>query len=211
MLGIRPGTAGRGAVEERRCQVGGSEVDVKINCISAPWSSSRSGWHHGTCVLEGNNFNMRITHRITVGAKYMAAQDGVGIPALDNLDVDSHPSAQWSPRLQGRLVGRLVGRLEGRDVGRLLRGQAGLQAPLRVGSWAGSFRWQARSRLQVRFEGRLVGSRLVKSFYAAPRYHVIIRIRSTSYVNYVGRAGRVGGRRKTGSEHTQSSARPRHF
>jgi hypothetical protein len=45
-------------------------------------------------LLEENTANIHMQHLITIGAKYMAVQDGVGILALDNLNVESHP--RWS-------------------------------------------------------------------------------------------------------------------
>ncbi|RDA91604.1 hypothetical protein CP533_4653 [Ophiocordyceps camponoti-saundersi (nom. inval.)] len=45
-------------------------------------------------LLQENYANVRIHHLITIGAKYMIVRDGVGIPALDNLNVKAHP--RWS-------------------------------------------------------------------------------------------------------------------
>ncbi|KAG8162100.1 hypothetical protein KVR01_007865 [Diaporthe batatas] len=45
-------------------------------------------------LLEDNFANVRIQQLITIGAEYMAVQDGVGIPALDYLNVETHP--RWS-------------------------------------------------------------------------------------------------------------------
>ncbi|RFU75893.1 pectin lyase fold virulence factor [Trichoderma arundinaceum] len=45
-------------------------------------------------LLEENYAGVRIQNLITIGAKYMAVQDGVGILAVDNLNVEDHPS--WS-------------------------------------------------------------------------------------------------------------------
>jgi hypothetical protein len=45
-------------------------------------------------LLEKNFSNVRINHLVTIGAKYMAVMDGVGIPAKDNLNVNAHPF--WS-------------------------------------------------------------------------------------------------------------------
>ena len=45
-------------------------------------------------LLESNGANVRVQNLITIGAKYMAVMDGVGITAADNLNVDSHPF--WS-------------------------------------------------------------------------------------------------------------------
>ncbi|GAB0145580.1 hypothetical protein EsHS_00006007 [Epichloe bromicola] len=45
-------------------------------------------------LLDNNKYNVRVQQLITIGAKFMAVQNGVGIPALDNLNVDSHP--RWS-------------------------------------------------------------------------------------------------------------------
>lgn len=45
-------------------------------------------------LLENNSAGVRIQNLITIGAKYSIVQDGVGILATDNLNVDSHPS--WS-------------------------------------------------------------------------------------------------------------------
>lgn len=45
-------------------------------------------------LLDSNYANVRIQNLITIGAKYMAVMDGNGIPALDNLNVNTHPD--WS-------------------------------------------------------------------------------------------------------------------
>ncbi|RDA88218.1 hypothetical protein CP532_0368 [Ophiocordyceps camponoti-leonardi (nom. inval.)] len=45
-------------------------------------------------LLKDNYANVRIQHLITIGAKYMVVRDGVGIPAIDNLNVQAHP--RWS-------------------------------------------------------------------------------------------------------------------
>lgn len=45
-------------------------------------------------LLEENYANVRIQHLITIGAKYMAVMDGVGISAEDYLNVETHP--RWS-------------------------------------------------------------------------------------------------------------------
>lgn len=45
-------------------------------------------------LLEDNVANVRIQHLITIGAEYMVVQDGVGIKALDYLNVQMHP--KWS-------------------------------------------------------------------------------------------------------------------
>jgi hypothetical protein len=45
-------------------------------------------------LLDSNYANVRIQNLITIGAKYMAVMDGSGIPALDNLNVKTHPD--WS-------------------------------------------------------------------------------------------------------------------
>ncbi|KGO66430.1 Pectin lyase fold/virulence factor [Penicillium italicum] len=45
-------------------------------------------------LLEENFENVRIQNLITIGAKYVAVQDGKGIKAANNLNVDSHP--QWT-------------------------------------------------------------------------------------------------------------------
>ncbi|OTA63183.1 glycoside hydrolase family 55 protein [Hypoxylon sp. EC38] len=45
-------------------------------------------------LLDSNYANVRIQNLITIGAEYMAVMDGKGIKALDNLNVDTHPS--WS-------------------------------------------------------------------------------------------------------------------
>ncbi|KAL7624109.1 hypothetical protein AAE478_005666 [Parahypoxylon ruwenzoriense] len=45
-------------------------------------------------LLENNSGTIRVQHMITIGAKYSLVQDGVGVLAGDNLNVDSHPS--WS-------------------------------------------------------------------------------------------------------------------
>jgi hypothetical protein len=44
--------------------------------------------------LENNGANVRIQHLITIGAKYSLVQDGRGIAAKDNLNVEGHP--RWS-------------------------------------------------------------------------------------------------------------------
>jgi hypothetical protein len=44
--------------------------------------------------LEKNGPNVRIQHLITIGAKYSLVQDGRGIAAKDNLNVEAHP--RWS-------------------------------------------------------------------------------------------------------------------
>ncbi|KAI0097347.1 glycoside hydrolase family 55 protein [Nemania sp. FL0031] len=44
--------------------------------------------------LDSNYANVRFQNLVTIGAKYMAVMDGKGILALDNLNVDVHPS--WS-------------------------------------------------------------------------------------------------------------------
>ena len=45
-------------------------------------------------LLEDNHAGVRIQHLITIGAKNMAVMDGKAIPALDYLNVESHP--RWS-------------------------------------------------------------------------------------------------------------------
>jgi hypothetical protein len=45
-------------------------------------------------LLDDNFINVRIQHLITIGAKYIAVHNGVGIPAIDNLNVQGHP--RWS-------------------------------------------------------------------------------------------------------------------
>jgi hypothetical protein len=45
-------------------------------------------------LLDENFSGVRIQQIITIGAKYMAVQDGVGIKAADNLNVEIHP--KWS-------------------------------------------------------------------------------------------------------------------
>ena len=45
-------------------------------------------------LLDDNSASVRIQHLVTIGAKYMAVMNGQGIPAADNLNVDSHPF--WS-------------------------------------------------------------------------------------------------------------------
>ena len=45
-------------------------------------------------LLENNLANVRFQNLVTIGAKYMAVMDGKGIPAIDNLNVDTHPN--WS-------------------------------------------------------------------------------------------------------------------
>ncbi|KAG6001336.1 hypothetical protein E4U21_004434 [Claviceps maximensis] len=45
-------------------------------------------------LIEQNAENVRIQNLITIGTKYVAVQDGKGILAADNLNVDSHP--KWS-------------------------------------------------------------------------------------------------------------------
>ncbi|KAE9372961.1 glycoside hydrolase family 55 protein [Stipitochalara longipes BDJ] len=45
-------------------------------------------------LLQGNFANIRIQNLVTIGAKYMAIMDGKGIPAIDNLNVNTHPD--WS-------------------------------------------------------------------------------------------------------------------
>lgn len=45
-------------------------------------------------LLENNAQSVRIQNLITIGAKYSIVQDGVGIRAADNLNVDIHP--RWS-------------------------------------------------------------------------------------------------------------------
>lgn len=45
-------------------------------------------------LLKDNFSNVRITNLITIGAKYMAIHNGVGIKALDNLNVETH--TRWS-------------------------------------------------------------------------------------------------------------------
>ncbi|KAI1452083.1 glycoside hydrolase family 55 protein [Annulohypoxylon moriforme] len=45
-------------------------------------------------LLDSNNANVRFQNLITIGAEYMAVMDGKGIKALDNLNMDKHPS--WS-------------------------------------------------------------------------------------------------------------------
>lgn len=45
-------------------------------------------------LLEENYANVQIQHLITIGAEYMVLQDGVGVSALDNLHVETHP--RWS-------------------------------------------------------------------------------------------------------------------
>lgn len=44
--------------------------------------------------MKNNYANVRFQHFISIGAKYMAVQDGVGILAIDNLNVEGHP--RWS-------------------------------------------------------------------------------------------------------------------
>lgn len=45
-------------------------------------------------LMQDNHAGVRFQHLITIGAKYMAVIDGKGVPALDYLSVESHPS--WS-------------------------------------------------------------------------------------------------------------------
>lgn len=45
-------------------------------------------------LLKNNFANIRFQNLVTIGAKYMAVMDGKGIPAIDNLNVDTHPN--WS-------------------------------------------------------------------------------------------------------------------
>lgn len=45
-------------------------------------------------LLKDNDYNVRFQQLITIGAKYMAVQNGKGILALDNLNVETHP--RWS-------------------------------------------------------------------------------------------------------------------
>jgi len=45
-------------------------------------------------LFDKNAASVRIQHMITIGAKYMAVMNGVGIKAADNLNVNSHPF--WS-------------------------------------------------------------------------------------------------------------------
>lgn len=45
-------------------------------------------------LLEENYSNVRVQHLITIGTKYMAVMDGVGISATDYLNVETHP--RWS-------------------------------------------------------------------------------------------------------------------
>jgi hypothetical protein len=45
-------------------------------------------------LLEKNFSSVQINHLVTIGAKYMAVMDGVGIPAKDNLNVNAH--SFWS-------------------------------------------------------------------------------------------------------------------
>ncbi|KAH0427929.1 exo-1, 3-beta-D-glucanase [Colletotrichum camelliae] len=45
-------------------------------------------------LLDDNYANVRFQNLVTIGAKYMAVMDGVGISALDNLNVEGHP--RWS-------------------------------------------------------------------------------------------------------------------
>jgi hypothetical protein len=45
-------------------------------------------------LLEENSAGVRIQQIITIGAKYMGVQDGVGVKAIDNLNVETHP--RWS-------------------------------------------------------------------------------------------------------------------
>ena len=45
-------------------------------------------------LINENSSNVRIQNLVTIGAEYMAVQDGEGISALDNLNVDHHP--RWS-------------------------------------------------------------------------------------------------------------------
>ncbi len=45
-------------------------------------------------LLEDNEYNIRFQQLITIGAEYMAVQNGKGISALDNLNVETHP--RWS-------------------------------------------------------------------------------------------------------------------
>ncbi|KAJ6781688.1 hypothetical protein PWT90_10859 [Aphanocladium album] len=45
-------------------------------------------------LLENNDYNVRFQQLITIGAEYMAVQNGRGILATDNLNVDTHP--RWS-------------------------------------------------------------------------------------------------------------------
>ncbi|KAF6838862.1 LysM domain-containing protein [Colletotrichum musicola] len=45
-------------------------------------------------LFEENYANVRWQNFVTIGAKYMAVMDGVGISALDNLNVEQHP--RWS-------------------------------------------------------------------------------------------------------------------
>lgn len=45
-------------------------------------------------LLKNNSANICIQNLVTTGAKYVAVMDGKGIPALDNLNVNTHPN--WS-------------------------------------------------------------------------------------------------------------------
>jgi hypothetical protein len=45
-------------------------------------------------LLDDNSGSVRIQHLVTIGAKYMAVMNGVGITAADNMNVDAHPF--WS-------------------------------------------------------------------------------------------------------------------
>lgn len=45
-------------------------------------------------LLDGNHASVRFQHLVTIGAKYMAVMNGVGITAAANLNVNSHPF--WS-------------------------------------------------------------------------------------------------------------------
>lgn len=45
-------------------------------------------------LLDENFSGVRIQQIITIGAKYMGVQDGVGVKAIDNLNVETHP--RWS-------------------------------------------------------------------------------------------------------------------
>jgi hypothetical protein len=45
-------------------------------------------------LLENNRANVRLQHLITIGAKYSLVENGKGLLAIDNLNVDTHP--RWS-------------------------------------------------------------------------------------------------------------------
>ncbi|KAK3951638.1 hypothetical protein QBC32DRAFT_325051 [Pseudoneurospora amorphoporcata] len=53
-----------------------------------------AGIYTALMLLKDNLANVRFQNLVTIGAKFMAVMDGKGIPAIDNLNVDTHPS--WS-------------------------------------------------------------------------------------------------------------------